>query len=297
MNLRDKIPPEKMAEITDDLIEMGVKAVTFSGGGEPLIYPRFAEAVEKLASGGIQVAALTNGSRLTGWVAEALATHATWVRISIDGWDGKSYARYRDVKEDAFEKVLANIAAFTRLKSRCVVGASIIVDRDNASRIYELADRLKAAGVSHAKISPCIVSNSGAENNSYHESIQGTVRQQIENAAWDFNDDHFRIVDHYHQMEEKFSKDYSACPFAQYLTVIAADLKVYTCQDKAYTESGLLGSIAETRFKDFWFSEENRKALAAIDPRCHCDHHCVAEPKNRLLNELLDTDAAHAAFV
>ena len=33
MVVRDRIPKAKMAEIVDDLLAMGVKAVTFSGGG------------------------------------------------------------------------------------------------------------------------------------------------------------------------------------------------------------------------------------------------------------------------
>ena len=36
-----------------------------------------------------------------------------------------------------------------------------------------------------------------------------------------------------------------------FLTVNGVDGKVYTCQDKAYTENGLLGSIARRRFRGF----------------------------------------------
>src|SRR5208283_2551031 len=39
MDKRDRIPREKMLEIIADLAEMGVKAVTFSGGGDPFVYP------------------------------------------------------------------------------------------------------------------------------------------------------------------------------------------------------------------------------------------------------------------
>ena len=41
MSVRDKIPKDKMMEIIDDLEEMKVKAVTFSGGGDPFYYPYF----------------------------------------------------------------------------------------------------------------------------------------------------------------------------------------------------------------------------------------------------------------
>ena len=64
MDLRDRIPREKMMEIVDDLIEMDVRAVTFSGGGEPLIYPHLAETVQRLAAGGIRIGCLTNGAAL-----------------------------------------------------------------------------------------------------------------------------------------------------------------------------------------------------------------------------------------
>ena len=37
MVARDFIPKAKMMEIIDDLVDMGVKAVTFSGGGDPFI--------------------------------------------------------------------------------------------------------------------------------------------------------------------------------------------------------------------------------------------------------------------
>jgi MoaA/NifB/PqqE/SkfB family radical SAM enzyme len=297
MNLRDKIPAEKMREITADLIAMGVKAVTFSGGGEPLIYPGIADTVAELAGAGIRIGALTNASRLKGKAAQAFADHGTWLRVSIDGWDGESYAKYRGVKDDAFEQVIENLAAFAALKSDCVLGASIIVDKDNAAHIHTLATRLKQAGVSHVKISPCIISNSGVENNAYHAPFYDTVRREVNRTARDLNSDTFAVVDHYHQLEECFDKDYDSCPFARFLTVIGADLKVYTCQDKAYTETGILGSIADRSFRDFWFSDENRKALAAINPREHCAHHCVAESKNRLLHDILSLDRDHAPFV
>ena len=39
----DEIPRKKMMQIVQDMSAMGVKAVTFSGGGEPLVYPYIEE--------------------------------------------------------------------------------------------------------------------------------------------------------------------------------------------------------------------------------------------------------------
>ncbi|MDA1099016.1 MAG: radical SAM protein [Proteobacteria bacterium] len=296
MVVRDRIPREKMAEIVDDLLAMGVQAVTFSGGGEPLLYPYFAETVNRLAEGDIKIASLTNGSRLKGKVADALAAHGTWVRVSIDGWDGPSYGEYRSVPETAFEEVMANLTAFAARGSDCVLGGSIIVDQRNANHIVDLCRRLKQAGVSHAKISPCIIANGGAENNLYHDGFKDVVRAQIAEAK-SLNDENFQVVDHYHSMEIDFSKHYERCAFAQMLTVIGADCKIYTCQDKAYTESGTLGDISGQSFREFWYSEENRRQLAAINPAQNCQHHCVADAKNRLLNDYLSLAPDHLAFI
>jgi MoaA/NifB/PqqE/SkfB family radical SAM enzyme len=173
MNDRDSIPRDKMLEITDDIIGMGVKAVTFSGGGEPFCYPHLLEVVQRLADSSIQFAALT---------AKFFARHATWLRVSIDGWDGASYARYRGVPDEEFDKVLANLRQFRHYGGSCHIGASSIVDRENAGHILELVGKLRDTGVHSVKISPCIVSNDGPENNEYHAPIFDQVRDQIARA-------------------------------------------------------------------------------------------------------------------
>jgi hypothetical protein len=83
----------------------------------------------------------------------------------------------------------------------------------------------------------------------------------------------------------------------EYLTVIGADCTVYTCQDKAYTASGTLGSIQDRRFRDFWTSPENAAAVRGWDAVERCAHHCTSHAKNLLLNEFRGLDPEHAAFV
>lgn len=296
MDARHRIPRGKMLEIADDLVDMGVAAVTFSGGGEPLIYPHIVETVNRLAAGGIRIGALTNGSMLKGKVADAFAQNATWLRISIDGWDGPSYARSRKVDVGEFDKVIGNLAAFAGRGSRCALGASVIVDEANAAHLFDLCQRLKAAGVGHVKIAPCIVHDSGTANDAYHARLVPTVRAAIEQIRG-IEDGHFRVNDHYHALGDRFDRPERRCPMAYLLTVIGADLNVYMCQDKAYTRGGELGSIATRRFRDFWLSAENARSLAAIDPSTACRHHCVSSAKNGHLNEYLALDPDHVMFV
>lgn len=296
MVIGDMIPREKMLEIIDDVQEIGVRGVTFSGGGEPFTYPHFLEVVRKLSGGPVKFASLTNGSLLKGELAEVFAHNATWIRVSIDGWDSKSYAEYRSVSEQEFGKVMSNIENFKKIGGRCYLGVVIITDHKNAEHVYELVGRVKNAGAHSCKIAPCILSGDAEVTNNYHAPIGEGVKDQIRRAVSDFGDNSFEVVDSYNTQLASFEKDYQWCPYMQVVPVIGADLNVYTCHDKAYDlKLGLLGSIKERRFKDFWFADKAK--FYRINPSVHCNHHCMVNDQNKLILNYLNLDPEHLGFV
>jgi MoaA/NifB/PqqE/SkfB family radical SAM enzyme len=296
MQAHHAIPAPKMAEIVEDLIAMDVQAVTFSGGGEPLIYAPLPATVRALAAAGIRIGCLTNGVALHGDVAAALAEHATWVRVSIDAAEGAAYARSRRVPASFFDRVLDNVEAFVRAARTATLGFSFIVTADNAEAIFDFCKLAMWVGASHVKLSACVVSNDAAENNRYHAPIAAVVAEQIA-AARGLATNGFEVLDHYHALPELFERPYQACPMLEYLTVIGADCTVYTCQDKAYTAAGTLGSIADRRFRDFWTSPANGARIREWDAAANCRHHCVSHAKNTLLTEYRALDPEHAMFV
>ena len=295
MNERDVIPKEKMFEIIADCAEMGVKAITFSGGGEPFAYPHLLESLQHLSKNNIQFASLSNGALVKGEVAEFFAHHGTWLRLSMDGWDGESYAKFRGVKESEFYKVMDNIKNFKNHAGKCSLGLSMIIGKENASHVYELAQKVKNMGADSIKMSPCIVSNDGLKNREHHLPFYQAVREEIARVKSDLEDDSFEVFDSYHELDTKFKKDYTWCPYLQILPIIGADLNIYSCQDKAYTNSGTLGSIKELRFKDFW--ETNRSKFYKINPSTDCNHHCVSNHKNTMLHEYYSAQGEHLNFV
>ena len=123
-----------------------------------------------------------------------------------------------------------------------------------------------------------------------HLMIDRTINYVLE-------DNKFKIIDHYHEFPDRFDKEYKTCPSLQFLTIIGADAKVYSCHDKAYTKLGLLGSIENQRFKDFWYSDKNRERMQAINPSIDCQHHCAEHKRNLLLHEYLAVDSEHMEFV
>lgn len=295
MRQADSLPPHKALSLAADLVELGVRAVTFSGGGEPLIYPHLLAAARILADGGVRLGCLTNGSPLQGEIADFFAHRATWLRVSMDGWDNDSYRRYRGVGDGEYSKVMDNLSSFMRLGGPCVLGVSYIVDSENWPHIPEMLARLKALGVRSVKVAACIVSNEAAVNNAYHAPHFQPTRELIQKSMADLGDEFFEIQDAWHTLEDRFKMDYNWCPYSQIVTVIGADQAVYPCHDKAYNHQARLGTLENQTFKDFWLN--SKEAFFRLDPAKHCAHHCVANDCNRLLLEYLALDPEHGLFV
>jgi len=296
MVTKDSIPKDKMMEIIDDCVDMGVKSITFSGGGEPFSYKYLLETVKKLAESPIKFASLTNGAKLKGEIANIFAHHGTWVRVSIDGWDDKSYAQYRGIKEGEFTKLIQNMKNFKQIGGKCALGVSYIIDNKNYTHVYDFIKLIQSTGADSIKLSPCVVSNYSSENDSYHKPLFDVVQEQITKAKLDFEKDGFEIYNSYHLFNDEINKTYNWCPYMQILPVIGADLNIYPCQDKAYNlDNGLVGSIKNIRFKEFWFNDKNK--FFKINPSKDCQNRCVADGKNKMILEYLNTNDDHLGFV
>jgi len=300
-NVNKEIPWRKMKEIVDDLKQMGVRAVTLSGGGEPLCYSYIAETIDSLLNAGIKVAILTNGSLLKGEVAKVLGRGATWIRISMDAADSKMYARIRDISLKEFNIVCDNIYNFAKMKNKSSqLGINFIVTKENYKDVYRFLKLTKELGVDHVKVSESIVSTKREENKKYHSPFSNSVKKQIAKGLSNLADGNFTIIDKFDDFagnNNYYKKKYSWCPFIQCLTVIGADMNVYTCYDKAYTRKGNLGSIKDKSFQELWFSNKTKEKLLHLNPSKDCNHHCTQYIKNIMLLEYLDVDRSHLEFV
>lgn len=296
VNRQDQIPWEKMKEIITDMEDMGVKAVTFSGGGEPLVYPYIVDTMRGVLDAGIDLSIITNGQLLKEERAEVLAD-AKWVRISFDSADAETYARVRNLPLEAFDEVCDNIAQFSKMKRNdCELGINFVINHENADQIYEMARMVKELGVNHIKYAARVTKDLFE----YHESFKQSAIEQIERAKSDFENDGFRVIDKYAGDFDSalvFGRCYDKCYINQFFTVIAADSKVYFCHDKAYVKDGAVGDLKDQTFKELWFSEETIKRFREFDPRKECNHHCVYDDRNELLNMFYSLDRKHINFI
>jgi len=293
INLKDKIPREKIMEILNDFKDMGVKAITYSGGGEPLIYPYIEEALEKTLENKIESSIITNGQNLNGKKAELLS-QAEWVRISTDTNDSRTFRKIRNRPRGWFFEIMENIRNFAKIKKPdCVLGIYFTVHKRNFDQIYNSAKFYKDLGVNNIKFTPMYEPNN---LEAYHAGFKNKAIEQLQKAK-ELENENFKIHDVYEsdfELAKTPKRNYSQCPIIQTVPVIGADCAVYFCHDKTYTRDGILGHIKDQSFKDLWFSEESKKIFRNFNPKQECQHHCSYDFRNiealKMINDLDNID-------
>jgi len=285
ISLADEMPFEKLCEILDDFRVMGVRAVTYSGGGEPLIYPNIAEIMRRTLFFGIDLSVLTNGLALHGDVTSVLS-FAKWVRVSMDYTGPESMAQSRGIAQKAIDLILQNIKRFSEVKQPfCDLGVNFIIHKlnCNSKSIAEFTRILKDHGVNNIRFSPVWVPNLIE----YHKPIEADALKAIE-LATALTDDNFTVHSSYdiHAPHYKAERGYSRCYYCQVVPAIGADLNVYACHHKAYDHTGLIGSIQDQRFKDMWFGEHARRFFETFNPTASCRHQCANDTKNMNIEHL-----------
>jgi MoaA/NifB/PqqE/SkfB family radical SAM enzyme len=293
---RECIPWDIMENTLREIKEVGVKAVTFSGGGDPLCYPRILDTLRMVESLNIDCSMITNGQALKDEAAEYLKK-AKWVRISLDSATKDTYEGIRGV--NTFNQVLDNIENFANIKDdTCTLGINCVVTQNNAHEIYDICKLVKNLGVNNIKLSPISIKE---EKESYHDSIKGVVMEQIEEAKNKLEDEKFRIVDKYSNdtgLKNFYEKGYSKCHIQNFVTVIAADSKVYMCHQRAYTKVGELGDLSKNSFKEIWYAKETIDKVNKFDPNKECGcFRCSFDERNQLLEDFVNIDENHINFV
>lgn len=91
------------------LVELGVKGIILTGGGEPTIHPQFIGICKWLEDNEISYGINTN------FIVPTFIK-PDYIKISLDGHDAESYKAIKGV--DAYEKVRENVKAYAEFKKR-----------------------------------------------------------------------------------------------------------------------------------------------------------------------------------
>jgi hypothetical protein len=120
---------DRLMRSLDELASRGLRSVIVIGGGEPTVYPKFAESIRHMKALGLQVGIVTNGSymdRILG-IADCLGGR-DWVRLSLDaGSDATFQAMHKPKRPIALDEICAGVPPVKRRNPAVAVGFSFII--------------------------------------------------------------------------------------------------------------------------------------------------------------------------
>ena len=282
----DIIPRDKMMQTLSELANMGTKAITWSGGGEPLMHPDIVDFMRLTLLLKMDLSIITNGQNLAKERAEVLAD-AKWVRVSMDYTNGEEMKRFRNVPEKSFDSIIRNLRGFAGMKDAgCDLAVNYIVHRNNYKNLGGLTQLLKDSGVENVRFSPMYV----PDFYEYHKPIAEEVNEQLAKIQT-ICDDRFTVNSTYNTTpgsSHSHTRSYNRCFVMQTVPVIGADMKVYACHNKAYDSTGCIGSIKDQSFHQLWFSKETKEYMQKFNAKTTCMHECSNDRKNILINEVIN---------
>lgn len=296
-NPRRQIETNKVIEILDACEAMGVRAIQYTGGGEPCAHKDHHQLFGAVLDRGMELALVSNGTLLTKETIDLLGSCAAWVRISLDAGNEDTYNAVRHVPKAQFGKALATIGHLASAKrksgSPMVLGVGFVVTPDNWTDVIEATMKAKALGADNIRISAMFSQEDEQPYLLFYKQARDLIDQAKECATADF-----QVIDRFGDRLDDLrlkSPDYERCGYQHFTTYIGGDLNVYRCCNTAYNLHGLLGSIAERRFDEFWRSEETQRALYEFHaPSCS---RCQFNAINRVISYGAEQDPLHADFV
>jgi len=294
----------RILSLLDELHECGVESITFTGGGEPLVHKE-AERILAKASQLFQWGLVTNGRRMVGPVADIIACHARFVRVSLDAGSSQTHQLLHATALPELSIILKNIKAVVELSKSAArtepltVGASFCVFDVNLTEIGQAAKRVKETGAHYLEVRPVFPTEwrGGGFGNPLTEGHVTEARGHLAMAKAEYDGDGFRVlgmIDRFAQVGDT-SKPYTKCRIGPLTTVINADGNIYHCCQTRGLPAFVAGSVLERPFKDVWLSQQHRDMIDAIDiakcPACRYDGY------NQIIEHAFMADAMHASFI
>lgn len=293
-NEKDIIPFAKLIETIDCCKELGVKAIQYTGGGEPLVYPKALEMLDYTISSGLGLALVTNGAGLNEKSCDLLGD-SDWNRISVDAFSPELYSTIRHVPMAVHAKVINNIRSLVRYKRRNTIGVGFVVCKENYMEVFEAAKFFKEIGVDNLRISAAFTPMGHA----YFGAFEDVAAELCAKASL-LSDSNFTVFNLFGDRTTDTAntvQDYDYCGIKELLTYIGADQNVYTCCTLAYNAAGYIGSIKDQSFSDLWLGAEKTSMFTKHNPRKHCRNFCMYRNKNNFINYCIKDDPQHVYYV
>jgi MoaA/NifB/PqqE/SkfB family radical SAM enzyme len=273
-----------LMNLCKDFVDMGVRAVNWTGGGEPTLNRHLKEAIEYCGSNGIKMGMFTNGTLFDKWdMFETLVNNMTWVRISVDAGTKETYDGVRKAKgQQNWDKMVSNLSKLIdtnkRLGNKIDIGVGYVISPDTYEEIVEFAEFFKDYDLTYCQYKPeIIIREKGGQQRDlefWTEKVNPLLNKAKEILGNKFQVNGYKFED-LAMDRDKFGRNYEMCLGSQLSPCIGADGHVYVCTNHRGWKQYSYGNLYDKSFAEIWNDVTKRKQVMRQIEKVECFKNCT----------------------
>lgn len=289
------LEPDVAMRVIDEVADMGVRGLIFTGGGEPLCHTFTPDAMAYASERGLDVGLITNGIPFRPEMWPKLQ-YASWIRVSLDAASPETYRMTHGTEN--FDRAVENIRAMARCRAETglagtTLGVGFLVGKDTIDEMVNCAKLCGELGVDYLQFRP------------FHQALRDVELAKMAVAVYEhacrYATDSYSVVWSAHKFRHMAEggvdkRPYEKCYGHAFASVIGADGTMWLCCHTRGMEKYALGNIHDASVFDLWYGDKRQQAIENIDfadcpPLCRCD------PFNRFLWDIRHRTPDHVNFL
>jgi radical SAM protein with 4Fe4S-binding SPASM domain len=293
LNRKEKVflDPQNFVKLLKSLSQLKVKSIEFSGGGEPTLHPKFGELVKRAAKERFELGLVTNGSLLSGRIADLVVEYFTYIRVNIDASDVQVYNKiHRPLEIHEFRTVLGNfeevISKRNQRNSKLMVGTKVLICQSNMNYMENVINLSKDVGSDYIQFKPM----RNAKDALLPEQV-GVVDDLIKT-----------LQEKYYPFPvyggAKSSKTNRKCWLSPIHMVVDPLGDVYPCCHYQFRrESTRMGNLFERPLEKIWFGERHKEVIKNLRvEECNL-YDCRWHYYNEIMWQVVKENRMHLNFI
>lgn len=273
----------------------GVRAIVWSGGGEPLLYPSWRTVFSAARLHGLEQGLYTHGGLIGSDDARVLST-LTWAVVSLDAADRRAYQAYKGA--DGFDRACAGVRRL--VESGVTTGASFLLWPGNWDHVDRMVALSRELGATYCTFRPLIQTDlerpdrllwpaSEADESELTAFTLSVIDRLGREPDIEVDLQRFLELRNW----RAFGRGYAVCHGVKFSTTITPDGRVWLCPQRRGVADSLLGDLRVESFAAIWARHPGRRADLT-----GCRAMCRLHPTNKSAAGLFEAlPREHTAFV
>tara|TARA_R100000005_G_C4973125_1_gene185414 strand:- start:373 stop:1353 length:981 start_codon:yes stop_codon:yes gene_type:complete len=286
-----------LMNVCKDFVDMGVRAVNWTGGGEPFLNRHTKEAIEYLGSNGVKMGVFTNGTLIDKWdMFDTLVDNMTWVRFSIDAGTEKTYNDVRRARRSHnWDKMVSNLTKLIEVNNskgkKINIGVGFVITPDTYHEIVDFAKFFSQFDLDYCQFKPEIVNREREggvqrEVDFWNDNVEPLLQQAKELLGDKFQINGYKMED-LAKDPSLYGRSYDKCLGSQISPCVGADGHIYVCTNQRGYKKYSYGNLKDKSFKDIWNDIESRKKVMHIiddvEKFSNCTQLCKPHESNKII--------------